>query len=231
MNRADLKEDAKSAMREASVSPYLATVIVGIIAMIHNAGQSVFQLWSKLLKEGAGFPNPFLDQSYLISFLIFIIVFIIVDTIISFGYTSFCLKVANRDSSMSYLDLFASAKYLLKALGLSFMIGLLVFLWSLLLIIPGIIAVYRYSQAVFIMVENPDKGIMQCIEESKEMMIGYKWDYFILELSFILWYILGICTCGLAYIYVYPYTKVTFANFYNDLKPKSYSYKESAVIE
>uniref|UniRef100_UPI000AD4E94B DUF975 family protein n=1 Tax=Clostridium sp. NkU-1 TaxID=1095009 RepID=UPI000AD4E94B len=111
------------------------------------------------------------------------------------------------------------------------MVSLLTFLWALLLIIPGIIAAYRYSQAIFIMVEDPSKGIMQCIRESKEMMVGHKWEYFVLELSFILWQLLGLVTCGLAYIYVYPYMKVTFANYYNAVKPKTVVYEEEAVFE
>ncbi len=102
-----------------------------------------------------------------------------------------------------------------------------VMLWCLLLIIPGIIAAYRYSQAIFIMVEDPDKGMMQCIRESKEMMAGHKMEYFILEISFFFWMLLGSVTCGLAYIYVYPYMTVTFANYYNRLKPVSVVYEDA----
>lgn len=148
-----------------------------------------------------------------------------------FGYQSYCLKVANRDNTMSYGDLFASTKYLLKALGLSIMIALFTILWSLLFIIPGIIAAYRYSQAIFVLVENPDKGVMQCIRESREMMVGHKWEFFVLELSFILWQLLVLVTCFLANIYVYPYTMVTYANYYNAIKPKTVVYEETAVFE
>jgi len=132
---------------------------------------------------------------------------------------------------MSYGDLFSSVRYLLKALGLILMVSLLTFLWALLLIVPGIIAAYRYSQAIIIMVEDPNKGIMQCIRESKEMMVGHKWEFFVLELSFILWQLLGLVTCGLAFIYVYPYMKVTFANYYNAIKPNTVVYEEATVIE
>jgi uncharacterized membrane protein len=72
---------------------------------------------------------------------------------------------------------------------------------------------------------------MQCIRESKEMMVGHKWEFFVLELSFILWQLLGLVTCGLAFIYVYPYMKVTFANYYNAVKPKTVVYEEATVFE
>ena len=69
--------------------------------------------------------------------------------------------------------------------------GIQVFLWSLLFIIPGIIAVLRYSQAFFILAEDPSKGIMACINESKYYMNGNKGKFFCLSLSFIGWAILA----------------------------------------
>ena len=83
---------------------------------------------------------------------------------------------------------------------------------------PGIIAYYRYSQAFYILAENPEKGIMDCINESKAMMYGHKMDKFVLDLSFILWYLLAGVTCGIAGIYVTPYVGITNAGFYNSLK-------------
>lgn len=218
MSRKSLKMDAKAAMREASVNPYVVTVIYGIIAVVMSAVQSALELWGGFVENGS-----LSGESQIAAFtaanFIFLIVSFVLGSILETGYHAFSLKVANRDSSMSYGDLFSSVKYIFKVIGLFFMIFLFTFLWSLLFVIPGIIAAYRYSQAIFILVENPDKGIMQCIRESKEMMVGHKWEYFVLELSFILWQLLGVITCGLALIYVYPYMSVTCANFYNSIKP------------
>ena len=122
---------------------------------------------------------------------------------------------------MSYGDLFTGIRYVLKILGLCIMMLIFELLWSALLLIPGIIAGFRYSQALFILADNPDKGIMQCIRESKEMMKGHKFEYFVLNLSFILWDLLVIVTFGLAAIYVKPYIIVTLANYYNAIKPKA----------
>lgn len=231
MNRVDLKMDAKNAMRDAIVSPYMVTVVMGVITTVLSAVQYFFNVWREQIEEGSIYINPGQVGIYLVSSIIFFIIFFILSTILQFGYQSYCLKVANRDNTMSYGDLFASAKYLLKALGLSIVIALFTILWSLLFLIPGIIAAYRYSQAIFVLVENPDKGVMQCIRESKEMMVGHKWEFFVLELSFILWQLLALVTCFLAYIYVYPYMMVTFANYYNAVKPKTVVYEETAVFE
>lgn len=216
MDRKGLKADAKNAMKQALISPYMVTVIMGVILMVFTVIQLFLDKWQEILENSHAGADQW--KSYILFSIVFFVIYFIVNTLLEFGYQSYCLKVANRDESMSYGDLFSSASYFFKALGLCFMIGLFVLLWCLLLIIPGIIAALRYSQAIFIMVENPDKGIFQCIEESKDMMDGHLWEFFVLGLSFILWQILAVITCSLAYIYVYPYMTVTQANYYNKIK-------------
>lgn len=229
MNRQELKYDAKNKMREAAVNPYVVTLIMGVVIMVLSGVQFILDFWGGIINTGSSVSTGEAG-TYMISSLIFFVIYIVISTILQFGYSSYCLKVANRDGCMSYGDLFSSVRYLLKAIGLTIMISVFVLLWCILLVIPGIIAAYRYSQAIFIMVENPNKGIMQCIRESKEMMVGHKMEYFILEFSFFFWMLLGGVTCGLAYIYVYPYMTVTFANYYNQLKPVSVVYEHADTI-
>ena len=98
------------------------------------------------------------------------------------------------------------------------MVQLFTALWSLLFVIPGIIASYRYRMAVYLYLDDPDKGILDCIRESKEMMIGHKFELFVLDLSFILWFLLCAVTCGLAALYVTPYVTLTNSVYYDNLK-------------
>ncbi|MFT4105900.1 MAG: DUF975 family protein [Lacrimispora sp.] len=221
MSRGELKADAKRAMKEAAVSPYVVTVIMGVILLILGSVQFFLDLWEEFMAEGIIESSANVVLAFGISSAVFYFVNLILSTILQFGYQSYCLKVAARNQNMSYGDLFSAVKYLLKAIGLVLMVSIFTLLWSLLFIIPGIIAACRYSQAVFIMAENPNKGIMECIRESKEMMAGHKWEWFVLGLSFILWDILGVFTCFLAFIYVTPYTTVTLANYYYALKGNS----------
>ena len=100
--------------------------------------------------------------------------------------------------------------------------------WSLLCFIPGIIAGLRYSQAFFILAENPEKGIRQCVNESKVLMSGRLWEFFVLQLSFIPWLILTSITCGIAGLYVTPYTTITYAGYYLSLKPPVESHRSYA---
>ena len=103
----------------------------------------------------------------------------------------------------------------------NFVVGLLVyvftFLWSLLLIIPGIIASYAYSMTFFIQHDNPEMRETEAITASKEMMKGHKWELFVLDLSFIGWYLLSCLTFGILLLYVVPYHNATRAAYYEKL--------------
>lgn len=87
-----------------------------------------------------------------------------------------------------------------KVFILSLIIAIKVILWSLLFIIPGIIAGIRYSMAYYVLADNPDYSPTQCIEESKRLMIGNKMKYFCLNLSFIGWYILASIPAGASFV-------------------------------
>lgn len=84
-------------------------------------------------------------------------------------------------------QIFSGFEYFFKSLGLFVMVVLFTFLWSLLFFFPGIIAVIRYSQSFYILADDPSKGVLQCINESKRMMRGNKAKFFCMNLSFIGW--------------------------------------------
>lgn len=98
---------------------------------------------------------------------------------------------------------------------------LYVVLWSLLFIVPGIYKAYQYRMVPYILGENSDMTYQEVLQRSKDMMDGQKWDAFVLDLSFILWHMLGGITCGLAEIfYVAPYVNLTDAALYSRLSRK-----------
>ncbi len=96
--------------------------------------------------------------------------------------------------------------------------GIKICLWSLLFIIPGIIKSFEYSMVPYLLAENPNLSSKEAFKMSKAMTKGNKWHLFVLDLSFILWHILGICTCGLAYIWIAPYIQATEVEAYYKLK-------------
>jgi len=133
------------------------------------------------------------------------------------GVATFSLAIArNEDADLKML--FSGFKYFDKALGLYFLRMLFVFLWLLLLIIPGIIAAISYSLSFYIMSDNPNIGVKEAIDKSKEMMYGYKWKYFCLCLRFIGWILLGILSLGIGFLWIMPYMTISSAKFYEDVK-------------
>lgn len=96
-------------------------------------------------------------------------------------------------------------------------------LWTLLFIVPGIVKSYSYSQAPLLYAEDVQRGreiknMSDYITQSRELMDGYKWKLFCLELSFIGWWFLVIITLGVASIYVVPYYTAAHAEFYLQLR-------------
>ena len=93
-------------------------------------------------------------------------------------------------------------------------------LWTMLLVIPGIIKAYAYSQAFYVLAENPGIGAREALRRSEAMMKGHKMEMFMLNISFMGWAILGTFTFGLLYIWLIPYMQATMTNFYNSIKPQ-----------
>lgn len=96
--------------------------------------------------------------------------------------------------------------------------ALLMTVCSLLLVIPAVIFYYMFSQIFYLLADNPQIGAVEVLKKSAEMMKGYKWKLFCLHLSFIGWYLLGIVTLGIAFIWVGPYIKTANTIFYENLK-------------
>lgn len=93
-----------------------------------------------------------------------------------------------------------------------------IFLWTCLLIVPGIIKNYAYSQYFFILAEQPKINFNKALKTSEKITKGYKMELFMLDLSFLGWLILSTLTCGLALFYVLPYYLLTKAHLYHYLK-------------
>jgi len=102
-----------------------------------------------------------------------------------------------------------------------FLVDLYVLLWTLALIIPGIIASYTYKMVPYILADNPNIGTKRALELSKQMTDGEKMDIFILDLSFIGWYLLGLLACCVGVLFVQPYYDSTQAELYRVLREKA----------
>lgn len=134
---------------------------------------------------------------------------------LGFGLTRHYLDMANGKEDTEVKDLFYyyTNNEFLALIAVEIVVGILGFLWSLLLIIPGIIKGLSYSQSIYIKMENEEIGVMDAISLSKEMMDGYKKELFFLGLSFIGWVILGVITI-IGIVPVIAYISLAYAFFY-----------------
>ena len=136
----------------------------------------------------------------------------------TYGLSWVFLKLARDGQAPNIGDLFSGFT---TDFGQNFLIGLLTqiftFLWSLLFVIPGIIKSYAYSLAYYIKADHPDYDWRQCIKGSCEMMKGHKWEMFVLDLSFLGWYIVGALCAGVGVLWVAPYHMEARAVFYDQL--------------
>ena len=136
-----------------------------------------------------------------------------------YGFTRLYLKVARGDKRVDVAELFCGFR---EEIGESFLLGLLrsvfIFLWSLLLIVPGIIKAYSYSMAFYIQQEAKDKNWRLCLDESAALTDGYKGKLFLLDLSFVGWYLVGLLCLGVGTLWVSVYHGMARAHFYEELK-------------
>jgi uncharacterized membrane protein len=142
------------------------------------------------------------------------------------GLAIFFLNYSRKEEA-NVNQLFDGFKNYGRALGTYLLMLFYILLWTLLFIIPGIIAQMGYSQVWFILAEDDEISPNDALKKSKEMMYGYKMQYFLLGLSFIGWIILAILTCGIGLLWVLPYIQTSNAKFYEDLKTNYIGNKDS----
>ncbi len=220
-NRRDLKEKAKDALRGNYMNAFLVSLVILLTGGGHNSG------------GGSGGSSSQGMNEYISAWLLMIIALVVFIFILIRIFVGYAIEVGGRKY---FVSLFTEADSETRLLGYGFknkrywdiLLTLLVrdiFLigWFLLLIIPGIIKSYSYRMTTYILAENPNIGRTRAIELSKEMTRGEKLDIFVLDLSFIGWYILGLLALGIGILFVQPYYDATNAALYIRLREKAIS--------
>lgn len=157
-----------------------------------------------------------------IASILTILVKIFLTNPLSVGSSHFFLSSRIRPSRVEQVGFcFKSGRYgnVCKTI---FMMNLFISLWSLLFVIPGIYKSYQYRMVPYLLAENPEMDYRRALELSTSMMDGEKWNAFVLDLSFIGWYLISIFTCMiLAVLYVTPYQSHTNAGLYILLRTRA----------
>lgn len=157
---------------------------------------------------------------------------IILNVLINAGMYIFSLNTV-RKTEPSLWNLLDGFGMFFRVLWLYILEAVYIFLWSLLCIVPGLIAMYRYRQAIYILIDHPEMSASQCISESKRMMGGYKIDLFWLDFSFLGWMlfvvVLNMMDTGMSVlnfigigtllnVWVLPYRQLSYAEYYVKLR-------------
>ena len=237
-NRKELKDKAKLRLK----ANYWKAVLIGLITILIGGGASAAsgissQVGSAQTSEqaaatGSTFAEEFsqIPVAGMIAIVIFLVVVVLIAIAIALLVDALVLNPLEigRDRFF-YKDLeenaevkevcFAFDRGYKNSVKVMFFRDLYIILWTLLFIIPGIVKAYEYRMIPYILSENPNMDRKEVFEMSKQMMTGNKWKAFVLDLSFILWDILGACTCGILHIfYIEPYKRLTDAGLYQALK-------------
>lgn len=155
-----------------------------------------------------------------IAALAYAVLYFTLGSVIQAGYTCFNLDLVDR-RPLSYGTLFSYFPHWKNLVLARLHVAIRVFLWSLLLIIPGIIASYTYAAVPYLMAENPDLSPQEALLRSRTMMEGNRMRLFCLHFSFIGWDILATLTLGIGHLWLRPYKQAAEAAFYRDLRAEN----------
>lgn len=133
------------------------------------------------------------------------------------GFMGFFLGIAQEAEARLEL-LFVGFQRFFKSFVAYFFYGLFVYLWSLLLVIPGIIAAISFSMAFFCIADDEECGPFEALGRSRQMMKGNKWKFFCLQWRFFGWALLATLLGGIGWLWLVPYMSTAYAKFYEDVK-------------
>ena len=221
ISRPAIKQNAKTLISSTKPSPILVGLAyLGISLVLQFLSYSVsgeleayLNTMEQVLAGNLDYIAP-IPQPTAGGFLIGIAISLML-LMMNTGFTIYCMNVC-RFIKSGVGNLFDSFAIFFRVLWLYILMFIFVYLWSLLLIIPGIVALYRYRMALYIMIDNPQLGALDCIRASKKMMDGRKGELFVLDLSFLGWALLTLVP--FVTIWVTPYTAVTYTNYYLALR-------------
>lgn len=221
ISRAAIKQNAKNIITTTKPSPILVGLaflaIIAILQFLSYTVSGEYQIYMKTMEQMmAGNMDyvPALPKVGVGGTLIGIAIGLML-MMMYVGFTIYCMNICQFRKA-GFGNLFDSFAIFFKVLWLNLLMFIFIYLWTLLLIIPGIIAAYRYRMALYIMIDNPHMTALECITASKQMMTGRKGELFVLDLSFIGWYLLTLFP--FVSIWVTPYTCVTYTNYYLALR-------------
>ena len=229
-DRAGIKMQAKDIMRGAQVSPYLMTLILLAIAFALNKLVDIVQ-----------YGTPFYSYAFLEQYMdilasgnidaldallaaipenttgmfFFSTLVSLVNIVLNGGYFIYCMGI-RQGLQMPYSTLTEGLAVAGKLIWCSIQISVRVFLWSMLFVIPGVVATYRYRFAYYNLLTDASLSASDAIRLSSQQTLGIKLELWVLDLSFLGWSILATLTMGVLNIWLTPYMTLCDLAYFED---------------
>ena len=138
---------------------------------------------------------------------------LVFSAVATFGVMALLLKIRANDDSHWLSNAFGGFGRPFGATGLLVLMNAKILLWSLLFLIPGLVAMYRYRAAWFLKVEHPEMSASACLSESAKMMKGHKWTAFCLDMSFFFWIFLSALVLGMGALLIRTFSGGSVGSF------------------
>lgn len=217
--RAELKTKAKEVLKKNYWKSFLISLVILISGGDSHGGGSSGRSAGDTIGEWIDYSEYMI---IIIAAIVLIIAFrILIGYALEVGSRKYFVQSAQyKDDTGCYNYAFDSGNF--KGIISTMLLrGIYNFLWTLLFIIPGIVKAYAYRMVPYILADNPNFGADNAITLSRKMMDGNKFSLFVLELSFIGWYLLGLLALGVGILFVNPYYNATEAQLYLVLRERA----------
>ena len=231
--------DFRNMAREALRGKWMIAVVVGLIASLFGGlGTDGPEVKLNIDASGRNVSFEYADQTILstnnglnpelgaflagsvafiaLAAIVMAVVYFVLGSIVEVGYAKFNLELTDGNEA-KIETLFAYFRDWQTTAAARLLQSIYVFLWSLLFLIPGIIALYSYAMTGYILAEHPELTAGEAIARSKEMMSGNRFRLFCLQFSFIGWSILCALTFGIGNLWLRPYKQAATAAFYREI--------------
>lgn len=231
--RVEIKDYAKNFLRKNYWKAFVVCLIVALLSGTGSSPNSNVSYNEQSMVSGyggrainivsGGMRSPlflFTGGTILLVTVVLLILFVTVGFAVEVGQSRFFLNGFKGDVSIGTLFSTFNKEEYWPIVKTMFLRGLYTMLWTLLFIVPGIIKVYEYRFVPYILAEKPELSSREVIAMSREITNGHKMDMFILDFSFMGWYLLGGLLLGLGGFFVNPYREATEARLYNILAGK-----------
>ena len=225
IDRALQKQEAKDVLRGALVSPYLFTLLYLVLDLAMSGLDEYASLPARIAEVlqvepwlAEELPPSLLQLSFPRLPAMFISILVLMLTItLNAGVALYHLGI-RRGEETPYATLFDGFGMAARVVTLGLVQSLLIYLGSLLFIVPGIVLAYRYRFAMYNLLEDPSLSPLAALRMSAAQTRGFKGELFVLDLSFLGWGLLSACTFGLLLIWVIPYYRQTDVGFFQTVK-------------